>query len=331
MIRLLVYYTALSALSATPSHQAAFSPQYNHKINVSPIYQFPNNGSWIENIAVRRNGQLLVTRLDVPELWSIDPKHRAASLLHSFSEVTSLAGITEVREDVFAIAGFNFSTTTGQTYPGSGRILLADLSKQSPSFKAFGNIPQSILLNGIATFDPCPGVILIAESIFGLVYKLDLDTGAYALVSNDTALQAAPDASSPVGVNGLKVRGNYLYFTSSSLGKFGRLPLTKNALPAGPIEISASLGEFLDDFVLARDGTAFIATDFGNTVIKVIPDGSISTVAGSITSLEVAGDTSLAWAPGVAEKVLYVATGGAQSAPVNGTIIEPAKIVTLHL
>lgn len=218
---------------------------------------------------------------------------------------------------------------TSKTYPGSGFVFTADLSKHTPVFKTIENIPQSAILNGVATFDSDQGVVLIAESLYGLIYKFSIDTGAYAIVGNDTVLKATPGAS--IGVNGVKVHRNYVYFTSSTLEKFGRIPLTKDASPAGPVEIIANTGGFLDDFVLARGGVAYLATDPNNTIISITPEGKISTVTGLLTSLEVAGDTSLAWGFEDGERVLYVATNGAQSAPVNGTIFEPGKVVKLVL
>jgi hypothetical protein len=63
----------------------------------------------IESIAVRPEGSVLITRTDVPELWSIDPLRGDATLIHTFPVVATLEGIVEVRKDIFAIAGLNYT------------------------------------------------------------------------------------------------------------------------------------------------------------------------------------------------------------------------------
>jgi hypothetical protein len=51
------------------------------------VYQFPTKPTWVENIAVRPNGQLLVTLLTSPEVWLINPtnpQQRHSSILSLF-------------------------------------------------------------------------------------------------------------------------------------------------------------------------------------------------------------------------------------------------------
>lgn len=296
-------------------------------VQATNVFQFENNGSWVENIVTRRNGQLLITRLDVPELWTVNPTQGSGSLLYTFPNVTSLAGIAEVYPDVFAVAGFKIGSNPPATFPGSGLIFTVDLRNETPAFKTVGGISQSVIPNGIATFGAQKGVILVAESGLGLIHKFDIDTGATSVVSNDATLQAGPGGST--GVNGIKVHGNHVYFTSSTKQLFGRIPLTKDAAPAGPVEIIAETSTFLDDFVLAEDGTAYVATNSNNTVLKITNDGKTETVVGALTSLEVAGATSLAWS--CDGKEAYVATCGGQRVKVNGTLVEPGKVVKIAL
>jgi hypothetical protein len=257
---------------------------------VSVIYQFPSNTTWLENIIVRSNGQLLTTRLDAPELWAIDPETKIASLLHTFSGVSSLAGITELQKDVFAIAGLKFDANPPKLYPGSGTIFTADLRAKPSVYKTVGTLQESLVLNGLTTWDAKKGIVLVGDSSLGLVQKFDISTGIATNVSRDPLLTGSR------GVNGLKSHENYLYFTNSAQHIFGRMPLSKEAKPAGPVEVVAQTDVFLDDFVLDRDGGAYIATNSNNTVIKVTKDANVDVVAGGPTNSDVAGSTSLAWA-----------------------------------
>lgn len=318
----------LSSLFTLPI-QAAFPQRFGSTPMVSTVYQFPDDGSWIENLAVRCNKQLLITRFDVPELWSIDPQAGTGFLEHQFAEVTAIAGITEVREDLFAIAGFNFSIETRETSPGSGFLFMADFTRSPPTFEAAAHLPNSVILNGLATWNSHQEIVLVADTALGLISKVNIRTGDVSVVSDDAVLR--PPSATGLGINGLKVHDDFVYFTTTSTSKFGRIPLHRDASPAGLVEIIATTQPFLDDFILDRDGTAYATTNANNSVIKIEPDGRVSQVAGSDTSLELAGDTALAWVDGFKERALYVSTCGGQNAPVNGTIIEPGKVVKLVL
>jgi hypothetical protein len=84
------------------------------------VAQFPNT-TWVENLAVRSNGNLLVTLLSAPELFQVDPagNGQQPQLVHQFSNITSLTGIAEVEKDVFAVAGGNISLATLTSTKGS--------------------------------------------------------------------------------------------------------------------------------------------------------------------------------------------------------------------
>ena len=61
----------------------------------------------MENIAVRPNGNLLVTLVNKPELWEVSPCAQKESsqtrLIHHFTGEEQATGITELSSDVFAI------------------------------------------------------------------------------------------------------------------------------------------------------------------------------------------------------------------------------------
>lgn len=58
---------------------------------------------WVENIAVRSNGKILVTLINKPQIWQIDPTRNSAELLHEFPQAVSAMGITEYSYHVFAV------------------------------------------------------------------------------------------------------------------------------------------------------------------------------------------------------------------------------------
>jgi hypothetical protein len=298
----------------------------------SLIYQFQNKGSWAENLAIRPNGQLLVTRTDVPQLWLIDPAKKAGSLLNTFSNVTGLLGITATGQDQYAIIGSQIDLATVTVAPESNVVFPLKLQGTSPQAGSAIPITNAQLLNGITTFSTHGGnTALLADSGLGLVYKLDLHTGAYSVAIDDPTMKKVGTA--PIGINGIKVLENYVYYTSSSQSLFCRVPVDKDVNPTGPVKVVANLtGYFLDDFAITKDGTAYITTNPNNQILKVTPDGKYTVVAGSPGSLDVAGATAaLLSCPDGKKTQLYVTTDGGQVAPVNGTVTEPAKVVVLDL
>ena len=98
------------------------------------VYQFPN-GSRAENIAVRPNGDLLITRVDVPEIYLINPSSASptATLLHRFNDKLSTSGIAETAPDTFAVITGNSSLQDGVFTPVPGSFSIYSISFPSPS------------------------------------------------------------------------------------------------------------------------------------------------------------------------------------------------------
>jgi hypothetical protein len=108
--------TILAILSSNVEAKPLSIRNESFKAPTHVIYEFPL-GTWIENIAVRANGRLLVTLLNVPDLYLIDPFHANNSVLvHSFPDVLGLSGIAEVTPDIFTVSSSNFSLT-GELVP----------------------------------------------------------------------------------------------------------------------------------------------------------------------------------------------------------------------
>ncbi|KAI9642220.1 hypothetical protein NHQ30_009022 [Ciborinia camelliae] len=77
--------TLLSLTTATP---LAKSPTSTLPLAVTELRYFGDK-TWAENIAVRSNGQLIVTRLDTPVLQLLDPTNKTAPItLHTFNTTT---------------------------------------------------------------------------------------------------------------------------------------------------------------------------------------------------------------------------------------------------
>jgi hypothetical protein len=338
--------TSIGLLAAVPSALAVWPIYYTEpaslyrndepSVKVETLYQFPNNGSWIDNLALRSDGSVLLTRLDTPEVWSVDTVTGNATLVHSFANATSCFGISEIDDDVFAVVVGNFSTKTYQPTPGSFTVQKLDFNNvhatenedatQMASVSHIAALPEAQALNGMASFTKESHLVLIADSPKGVAWKLNTETGEYSIALNDTTMLPAEGQALPLGVNGLKLVDDYIYYSSTTRMQFGRVKVNQDATPAGDYEIIAS-GFLPDNLDVASDGTAYIATDPQNSVVRISPYGQISLVAGGQLSTQMPGPTSCRLTSD--EKTLYVGTSGGQVAPVLGTFMEPAKVVKI--
>jgi hypothetical protein len=346
---MLPYLSWLGALAVLPQAFAYWphlyfsevaSPSSNDepKVNVKTLYQFPQNGSWVSNLAFRPDGSLLFTRLDVPEVWSVNTTSGDASVVHSFSNVTSCFGISEIEVDVFAVVIGNFSTKTYQPTPGSFSLQKLDFNNvddkeddrtsKLPAASEIAALPDAQALNGMATLSKESNMVLIADSPKGAVWKVHTKSGNYSVALNHTTMLPAKGQALPLGVNGLKVVDDYLYYSSTTRMEFCRVKVDSDGTAVGEYEVIAS-GFLPDNFDVTSEGTAYIATDPQNSVVRITPIGQISLVAGGQLSTQMPGPTSCRLAKD--GKSLYVGTSGGQVAPVLGTFQEPGKVVKITL
>lgn len=296
--------------------------------SVSTVYQLPNNGSFIDNIVVRQDGNLLLTRIDVPQVWSVDPSTHYGFIVHDFSfdnsNITSCFGIAEVHpgSDTFAVVTGTFDASSFSSTPGSFALWKLDLSGRRPTVSPLAAIPEAKALGALTKY---ANLLLIADSPDGAIWRVSLRTGEYAKAIEHESMLPAPNAP-PMGVNGIKVQHGFLYYASTTREEFRRVPINAQGEAVGPFEIIAK-GTPLDNFDLDVDGTAYMATNGENSITKISVDGKVETIAGGKTSRELAGPTSCR----LRGKTLYVGTNGGLTAPVNGEFMEPGKVAAINL
>ncbi|KAF2685509.1 hypothetical protein K458DRAFT_476909 [Lentithecium fluviatile CBS 122367] len=308
-----------------------FTPSYQTPTphSVKKIYQFPFQ-TWVENIAVRSNGQLLVTLLNAPELHLIDPSTSplTSKLIHSFVDVraTSLLGIAELSHDVFAVVVDQMPQT-----PGNCSIWKADFKSDPAAVSKIADVQSTQLLNGIAKLND--HTLLVADSMAGNIVKLDVTTGASTPILEDASTKPGTinGGFAKSGVNGIKILGSHVYYTNSALASFHRVRIDCSTGEAtGPFETLATSMPDADDFALLKDGTAFVAVGSGHVVEKVA-GGRQSVFAGDLHSSAVPGPTAAALGRGSDEDVLYVVTNGGAINPVNGTFAEGGSVLAVEL
>ncbi|CAJ2501444.1 Uu.00g042970.m01.CDS01 [Anthostomella pinea] len=343
MLRAMLASTAFCSIPSATASQVSGNG-VNLPLPYRVITQFAEP-TWIENIAVRANGELLLSfLLPNASLWSVArPADTTAGPqidnLGLFQPAQGLMGIAEPEPDLFVLASSVFTSTTDNATTVC-RTWTADFrgGRTAPEIKVVADIPNATIPNGVTAVPGNNSVVLIADSGNGLVYRVDISTGRH-----DVAVQVPEMAvvvNAQVGVNGIHVHDGHLYWTNAGAATIYRLRINTDGSPAtkcgAKVETVAKLdATFLDDFAISADGTIWVVTDFDNRLIAVQPttgnNSSTSVVVeGAVSELTLAGGTSAAFGRGETDRhVLYVTTNGGLNSPVNGTVTEGGKVVAV--
>ena len=284
------------------------------------VFTFGPN-TFIENIAVRANSNLLITSMSVPDLFSIDPTvaSPSASIVHTFPNGTGLSGIAEVTPDVFALVTGIWDLANTRAALGSLAVWTIDLNRTPPEVKLITHVANSTILNGVARHPTNPRLLLCADSALGAIWRVDLITGAYSVVFSSPLFQRT--ATAHLGINGLRSAPGspYLYFTNSAQGLFGRVAVQPDGNQAGAVEVisnntGAGADVVYDDIALdlngsGKKGDAWIASHPSYAVRVGVPGGGQHVVEDTAKLLN---PTSAAFGRGGGreKKTLYVTNGG---------------------
>ncbi|KAH8803531.1 hypothetical protein F5884DRAFT_683030 [Xylogone sp. PMI_703] len=309
--------------------------------NIHILYEFPN-GTWVENIAVRSNNQILVTILvPGPQLYSIDPSQPGTppELIYEFPNATALFGIAEYEPDVFAVIASTFSLSGFTPYSGAvWKVDFASAQGSTPLISKLSDIGSINLANGMCNLPNDPGHLLIADIVAGCVYRFDVNTGDAVIAvppSNELVADGVPNVFGPAGVDGIHVAGDQLYVANAGKSIFGRQQVNFDGTPVAgstpTILYPAADGASNDDFALASNGNAYVVTSGGNSIVEVFADGSHRLIAGNINSTEIAVPTSAALSRAPRSNFLYVTTTGGLGVPVNGYEIIGGQVLAIDL
>lgn len=300
------------------------------------VYQFPP-GVFVENIACRSNGHLLLSILSEPVLYSINPtvSSPAPKVVHTFPNVTGMTGIAETTTpDVFAIIGGVWNLTTLSGTLGSFSIWSVDFRSDPPLVAMIAPIPYTDNLNGLATIERSPKIILAADSKLGAVWALDTKSGNSRIAIRDPNFQ--PGERFPLGINGINTLRDHLYFTNSGRKIYGSIPIHSDGSAAGRSKVLATLDssefEAYDDFAMDQEGNALIATH-PNSVYQASLRGKQSVHSRSDVFAE---PTSSIFGRGSAKEAhtIYVTAGGrtGQSTvwvPTNRTPSQGGQVIAI--
>lgn len=299
---------------------------------IRKITEFPNN-TWVENLAFKSDGQVVVTVTTAPEVYQIDPSkpNGAPKLVAEFPDSLAILGITELEENVFAVVRGNFTVEPSFTYvAGSWYISKVDLSGKKPKISTIAHVPQGKVLNGITTVKPGSKYLLIADSVAGVVWRLNTETKKIDTVLDAPATRPIGTlAQGGIGANGVHTQDGMLYFTNFNKG-FYHVPIDSTGTTTGDV---VKVATFIDgdDFALDKSGTAYVARGFVDKVEKVPASGDISALKFSNKNALELIEGSTAAGFGSDQKTLYVTTNGGLAGLVEGTSIHGGLLVAIDL
>ncbi|KAI0401079.1 hypothetical protein F4802DRAFT_601354 [Xylaria palmicola] len=334
----LTYLLALYTCALTLGHVAS-----SHLLPTRSAFQFTEPRTWVENIAVRSNGDLLVTML-LPNasLYTLRRPYsatREVALVHTFQNASGLLGITETDTDTFAILSVRFTETLA-AIPGSSTLWGLSLRRDRLRTWKIASLPHVQVPNGITAI-PGTSAVLAADSSGGTVTRCDTRTGTceVVLAARAETTPGTGDGREPTGINGIHYRGGddgHVYWSNSNLASIFRTRVDRHGYLAANASADVQVqrvgrldASFIDDFAIDDAGRFWVTVGHNNTVAALWRNGEVEVVAGSLADFAVAGCTAAAFGRTAHDsRTLYVVTNGALRAPVNGTT-EPGKIVAI--
>jgi len=317
---------------------------------IRSIADFPEN-YFLENLAVRRDGSIVVTALNRGEVWCVPAPtgiQPGEPVLVATLEQLAM-GIVETEPDVFVVCTLGDATLQRLDFRGWRP---GDPVKRS---RILTFEPAHAGLNGCCLI--APDVVLIADCVDGLIWRVDLASGGGSATATPwlrhesmagsytdpfAPVQLSPDVQIPMpGVNGVRYApdSGQLYYTCSAEQLFMRVAVDPDShQPAGDPELVAEGIHAMDDFCLdVNAGVAYITTHIDNSIHRVPLDPAAganhSIVAGEPFADPLVGPSSIVWGrrPGDHGRVAYVTTdGGYAKLPPDGAI-RPARVLRVEL
>lgn len=298
---------AFTAPGATMAQSDSTAPA---KVPARTLASFPVR-TWLENLVVAPSGDILATSYLEGKVYRISPNGGVST----FATLPgTVAGIVREPSGSFLVVGWR-----------DGKIPSVFRISPTGSVSVIAALQGAMFPNGICHLQGTR--YLIADSYRGLVWEFDITTGRNITWLADTLLARADTANPTPGVNGVRRKGDAVFLTSTQRGLLIRVPVAASG-QAGSPEVRMR-GLNVDDFAVGDDGSVYVATHVVNTVARIAPSGTWTTIAG--VEEGVAGSTSVAIGRGPGGRsILYVTTNGGMNAPPAGGP-QPGRIVVLDM
>lgn len=215
-----------------------------------------------------------------------------------------------------------------------GSLLRVDLNSKEvntvaavPEMSPVPGWPFKIGINGIKIYD---GHVYWTNSFAATMYRMPINESGFASTMESPSPSSddngkTSDDSSNGDINSTIWPGST---STAHKDNNNRNGATKNVT----VETVAFLPvTFMDDFAVGSDGSLWITTNPNNTVIAMNQKTrKTAVVAGGMHEEVLAGVNAAVFGRLDTDRhILYVVTAGGLTSPVNGTFVEPAKVVAI--
>ncbi|KAI1073136.1 hypothetical protein LB507_009090 [Fusarium sp. FIESC RH6] len=279
----------------------SYASHFYNKPQVTVKAQVPD---WIENVALRPNGDLLLSTIGAAKIYSLTPSSKA-EVVAQIHGINSLFGITQVDHDIFAAAGGNFTDFVLYNNTMNLSILDFKAGETKPVVQTIFEKSEYGLINGMTSLPDAKHIVLAADSMRGKILRMNTKTGHIEVAIKDKELAPSAGAPFPTGVNGLKIFRGYLYFTNTAHQTLNRVKIDNLGNRNGNYQVICKFqaGFLPDDFVLDSYGNAYVAC-WMDKVVKVTTTGKMTVLSEGL----LAGPTALVLSHD--EKNLYAVSAG---------------------
>jgi hypothetical protein len=306
------------------------------------VAEFPQH-FFLEDMAVRADGSMLVTVQNRKELWFVpalgDTLPMQPRLLGKFEFNTAF--IVEWQPERFLLGVADVYDTH------AAKLYEVDLRNWLPGALI---APRLILefpkpwagLNGACFVAPN---VLLAAGMVSLIWRIDLQDDARGSariwLQHDT-MKNRPGDRKPdqPGTNGVQFdpRTSYLYYTTTSQQMMLRVKVDSSTHEPTELPEFVAGGREWDDFLIDEvAGIGYVTTHRENTIdrVRLAHDGNRAgrtVIAGDLFTDLLVGPSAAAWgnAPGDHGRIAYVATDGGTAQPPDG-VFRTAKVLRLEL
>jgi sugar lactone lactonase YvrE len=314
--RTLLAVALASAGMATFAAEPQFKPLYEQtprSISPSRTVHSEGKGVFLENIVALEDSSHAVTSFFDGRILKVQP-NGSTSLIATVPG--HAAGIEADGSSALLVGGIGKDEVR--------RLWRVTLAGDVSEFVA---LPEAALPNGITTLKP--GVLLVADSVKGLIWRVDVASRAVSVWKADNLLGGFnPDVKPAIpAVNGLKVHRGHVYASNMSLSHFVRIAVQPDG-SAGTAEVYVK-DVFADDFAIDRQGRIYATTHAYNSVVRIDAKRQITLLGDRSQGLQGATALAIAKAPGGGEELVVVTNGGVYVPPAWG--VEDAKVVRLSL
>lgn len=247
-----------------PTVQAATGGKYLKELCLFPIE------SRIEFFIVLPDDSLLLTSSTENSLYRFDPKtSKEPVVVRKFPGKTSLLGIAQLNPSTIALVAGGAKGSYYRRENAAPGTFAVYLISPSGRIKASFPIPEATLLKGLTTLPHSPNYLLICDAGLGVVWRLNIITGAV-----DQLLDIPLDYADTVDttLNAIHVRGENLYWVDRNIGFLGRLQITSDGTPITEepeIQVIGWPFRLYGDFLVRPNNTFFITSPSEDVVIKI--------------------------------------------------------------